>query len=225
MRILVVEDNDRFGRLVVEHLSEADYIVDLVGTVEEFYSINSYMSFDLYIIDLGLPDGDGIKLIQRLRQNNNCTPILIATARARLDEKIRGLDAGADDYLVKPFNHRELLARIRALLRRKPTIQSELFTTPSLSFNMITGDLSCGDMNLQLRRGERRLLTLLIQHSGNTVTRELIESRLKNFQENCSSNSIDKMVSRLRKALAAAKSDLQLKTIRGVGYILEETRQ
>ncbi|MCF6198313.1 MAG: response regulator transcription factor [Hyphomicrobiaceae bacterium] len=225
MRILVIEDNNRFGQLVVEHLSEADYIVDLVGRVEEFYSITSCMDFDLYIIDLGLPDGDGIKLIERLRRNNKNMPIIIVTARAGLDEKIKGLDAGADDYLVKPFNHQELLARIRAVLRRKPTIQSELFTAGSFTFNLTTGDLNCGDRQLKLRRGERRLLTLLIQHTGTTVTRELIENRLKNFQENCSSNAIDKMVSRLRKALVKTKSDLQLKTVRGVGYVLEEARR
>jgi len=223
MRILVVEDNNRFGQLVVEHLRGADYIVDLVGRLEEFYSITSHMDFDLYIIDLGLPDGDGLELIKKLRQNNNNTPVLIVTARADLEDKIKGLDAGADDYLVKPFNHHELLARIRALLRRMPTIQSEIFTAGSFSFNLTTGDLNCGGRQLKLRRGERRLLTLLLQHTGTTVTREVIENRLKSFQENCSSNSIDKMVSRLRKALAKTKSDLHLKTVRGVGYMLEET--
>ena len=126
MRLLLVEDSARLSELLSESLRGADYPLDVAGTARDFRAAIASAEYDLLIIDLGVPDGDGLTLIRELREAGNTTPVLVITARAAVDDRVAGLDSGADDYLVKPFNHTELLARVRALLRRPRALREPI---------------------------------------------------------------------------------------------------
>jgi DNA-binding response OmpR family regulator len=221
-RLLLVEDSVRLQELLGESLRGADYPVDVVGTLSEAHVAAATVNYDLLIVDLGLPDGDGISLIHESRAAGRSTPILVITARAGVDARIAGLDSGADDYLVKPFSHLELLARIRALLRRprdvrKPTIQIGL-----LVFNETTSEIRADGQLLDLRAAERRLLGMLMRQAEHIVPKASIEERFSEFGRELSGNAVEAHMSRLRKALDEARSGVVIETIRGVGYVLKE---
>lgn len=225
MRILVLEDNRRFSQLIGEHLADAGYVADLVETVAYCRELDETVDYDLYLIDLTLPDGDGIDLIRELRRKNRTAPVLIITARAALDDRVLGLDAGADDYLVKPFNHLELLARIRAVMRRSPDYNDHVVHAGNIALDIRTGDVACDGHSVCLRPSEKRLFALLLRNMGRTVPREAIANAMKSFEEDWSANAIDKVVSRLRKALGPCDAGIEVTTVRGIGYMLEEPRQ
>ncbi len=222
MRVLVLEDNARFAKLIQEHLQDDGFIANIVFSVEEFHHMRASSDFDLYLIDLTLPDGDGIVLIKKLRSEKISTPIIIITARARLENRLSGLNAGADDYLVKPFHHKELIARANAVLRRSKDLQPEVLTLGQLSFTQKGGYIACKGKPVDLRPSERRLLLLLIRNFGHTLSRTSIENVLFGSDYNTSPNALDKLVSRLRKALGEHETGLKLRTVKGVGYVLEE---
>ena len=142
MRLLLVEDSARLRELLSESLRGADYPLDVVGTARDFSAAIASAEYDLLIIDLGLPDGDGLALIRELREAGNTTPVLVITARAAVDDRVAGLDSGADDYLVKPFNHTELLARVRALLRRPRALREPIVQVGNVAYNEKTGENS-----------------------------------------------------------------------------------
>jgi DNA-binding response OmpR family regulator len=219
-RLLLVEDSVRLQELLGESLRGADYPVDVVGTLGEAHVATATVNYDLLIVDLGLPDGDGISLIHESRAAGCSTPILVITARAGVDARIAGLDSGADDYLVKPFSHLELLARIRALLRRprdEPTIQ-----IGRLVFNETTSEVRADGQLLELRAAERRLLGMLMRQAEHIVPKASIEERFSEFGRELSGNAVEAHVSRLRKALDESHSGVIIETIRGVGYALKE---
>src|SRR5262249_61999637 len=165
-RLLLVEDSIRLQALLSESLRGANYQLDVVGTVGEARAATAEIGYSLVIIDLGLPDGDGIALIHEQRAAGQNTPILVITARAGVDDRITGLDSGADDYLVKPFSHLELLARIRAILRRPRGIREPVLQVGRLVLNEATSEVSADGRTLDLRAGERRLLPLLMRQAG-----------------------------------------------------------
>jgi DNA-binding response OmpR family regulator len=225
MRLLLVEDTQRLRELLVEAVHSAGWRIDAVGTVEEANEAVATTPYDLLMIDLGLPDGDGLDLIRASRRNSVKTPILVLTARGAIDDRILGLDAGADDYLVKPFNHREFLARCRALLRRAPDTLSPALSAAHLTLDAATGLVTCGDIDLGLAPRERTVLEMLMRDVGRVVQKRKLEHALSEFGDELSSNAVELAVSRLRKKLDRHETGASLETIRGVGYLLREVNR
>jgi DNA-binding response OmpR family regulator len=222
MRLLLLEDNARLQAVVGDSLRRSEYLVDAVATAADFRSAVALVNYDLFIIDLGLPDGDGLTLIKELRSAKCEAPILVITAQAAIDARVSGLEGGADDYLVKPFHQAEMLARIRALLRRPSAIRKHIMQVGALTVDSDTGEARANGVVLDLRRRERRLLLLLMRRAGSVVARSAIEAALSDFEHTLSANAIEVIVFRLRKALDEGASGVIVETVRGVGYVLKE---
>ncbi|MBS0244179.1 MAG: response regulator transcription factor [Proteobacteria bacterium] len=221
MRILLAEDSERLQGLVRDTLRNAGYLIDIVGSVRDLLEASALATHDLLIVDLGLPDGDGLNAIRELRARGVAAPILIITAREAVDDRIRGLDSGADDYLTKPFNNGELLARIRALLRRPSQFTGPVLAVGPLQYNETNGEVRVGGKSVDLRPSERRLLQLLIRRAGTIVNRVAIENALSEFGREVTPNAVDVHVSRLRKAISlSAAGRVRIETVRGFGYAL-----
>jgi len=220
MRILIVEDNERMSLLLQEALRGIGYGVDTVATSTDFLSAAKDVPYDLFIVDLMLPDGDGLDAIRTLRLGGCTAPILVMTARGKIDDRVTGLDAGADDYLIKPFNHQELFALVRALSRRPQKIVGPLVRVGNLEFNDATGEVRCTGNLVHLRPAERRLLTLLMRRGVSIVTKPLIEGAFSEAERDVSHNSIEATICRLRKALEEIDSGIVIETHRGMGYKL-----
>lgn len=224
MRLLLIEDTPRLRDLLVETVHAVGWRIDAFGTVADGEAAVATTSYDLLLIDLGLPDGDGLELIRALRARGVHAPILALTARAAIDERIAGLDAGADDYLVKPFNHGEFLARCRALLRRAPGPSAPILAAGQLVFDPATGALTCGGGEVPLTPRERAVAEILMREVGRTVHKRKLEYALSEFGDDMSSNAIELVISRLRKKLAVHEPGAALETIRGLGYLLRELK-
>lgn len=222
MRLLLVEDTPRLRSLLTDAVHGAGWRIDAVATIAEAEEAIATTEYDLLLVDLGLPDGDGLDLIRATRRTRNATPILILTARGAIDERIAGLDAGADDYLVKPFNHGEFLARCRALLRRSPSTSAPALMAGQLTFDVASRAVMCGKDELALAPRERAVLEILMRDAGRVVNKRKLEHVLSEFSEELSSNALETAVSRLRKKLDGATTGVSLETIRGVGYLLRE---
>jgi two-component system, OmpR family, response regulator len=224
MRMLLLEDNARLQAVVSDSLRTNEYLVDAVGTAAAFRSAIALVGYDLFIIDLGLPDGDGLVLIRELRTGGCEAPILVITAQAAIDARVSGLEGGADDYLVKPFHQAELLARIRALLRRPHSLRTPVMQVGFLRVDSETGEARVNGQMLDLRLRERRLLVLLMRRAGSVVAKSVIEAALSDFEHTLSGNAIEVIVYRLRKALDDRASGVIIDTVRGVGYVLKEAQ-
>lgn len=222
MRLLLVEDSVRLQELLAETLRNAGYSLDIAGTVAEFKSNALSIAYDLMVVDLGLPDGDGLVAIRELRGEGVRAPVLVITARGTIDDRISGLDSGADDYMIKPFNHAELLARVRALLRRSPDMGSPVLTVGNTTWNEAAGEIVSNGQLVDLRPSERRVLTLLLRKAGAVITKSALEEAMSEIGREISPNAIEVLISRVRRALAAAGSDLVIETMRGEGYILRK---
>jgi DNA-binding response OmpR family regulator len=225
MRVLVVEDEIELGELMVEHLRHQGFAADLVSCLDEAESALATTTFDALVLDLNLPDGDGHDLLHRLRQGGNWVPVLAATARDAVDQRVRGLDLGADDYLVKPFDLRELTARLRALLRRPTSTQGLTLAAGNVEFHTVSRDVTVAGTQVALHRRQLALLEILLQAQGRVVPRASIEDRMYGFDDHLESNALESHVSRLRKALADCGATVSIVTARGVGYMLTGTRQ
>lgn len=223
MRLLLVEDTERLVQLLTEVIHTAGWSIDSVTTVDEAKEAIRTVPYDLLVVDLGLPDGDGIELVRYIRQNRYQQPILIITARGSIDDKISGLDAGADDYLVKPFNHSEFLARCRAALRRPGSTSNPTLSAGKISYDPSQGIALCSNENLDLAPRERAVLEVLMRDTGRVVAKRKLEHALSEFGDEMSSNAVEVAVSRLRKKLEKFATETSLETIRGVGYLLRET--
>jgi len=222
MRLLLVEDTARLIELMTEAVHDAGWQIDAVTTVQDAEEVLATTPYDLLLFDLGLPDGDGLDLVGHARKMGIQTPILVITARNNIEDRIRGLDAGADDYLVKPFNTRELLARCRALLRRSPHTDMPVLSAGSLIFDVAKGTVSCGSDLLVLSPREQAVLGILMREVGAVVPKRTIEHALSEFGEELSSNAIELAISRLRKKLETVQTGIMLETVRGIGYLLHE---
>ncbi|MFZ3182348.1 MAG: response regulator transcription factor [Methylocystis silviterrae] len=222
MRLLLVEDTARLRDLLVDAVHRVGWRIDAVGSVSDAEEAVACAEYDLLLVDLGLPDGDGLDLIRAFRRARKETPILVLTARGAVDERIAGLDAGADDYVVKPFNHGEFLARCRALLRRSPNASAPALTAGQLTFDLASGSVACGGDEMALAPRERTVLEILMRDAGRVVNKRKLEHALSEFGDELSSNALETAVSRLRKKLDGATTGVSLETIRGVGYLLRE---
>ena len=221
MRILLVEDEPRMAQAVAKGLREHAYAVDVArdGNVALYQaSINTY---DLILLDVLLPGRDGFEVCRELRNRGEATPILMLTARATVDDRITGLDAGADDYLTKPFSFRELLARIRALLRREPQLQPAQLEVDNLVVDSVSHRVTRASRPIDLTAKEYALLEYLARHAGQLVSRAQIAEHVWDDSFEPFSNTIEVYVNRLRKKIDEQHPIKLLHTRRGEGYILE----
>jgi len=224
VRILVVEDEKKVARALREGLEAEHFEVAVAHTGEEgFYLVNEQV-FDLIVLDLMLPGRDGLDVLRNIRKRGLQTPVLILTARDAIDDRVLGLDSGADDYLVKPFAFAELLARIRALVRRGRTDQVLRFKLGDLELDLVSRQVARGGYALSLTAREFELLEYLLRHAGHTVSREMLARDVwKEPQRDATTdNLIDVHIARLRKKIDEPFARPLLKTIRGVGFALSE---
>lgn len=220
MRILLIEDNARLRDLMGQTLRDAGWLVDTFELGEDGYEALRQVPYDIVILDLGLPDIDGLDVLRRIRKQSMPVPVLVLTARGAVDERIDGLDAGADDYLAKPFNNGELIARIRALLRRSPQAVMPELIVGNVVLPLSGEPVRCGDQIFDLAPRERGLLEMLMRQADQVVPKRKIEHSFSEFGEERSANAVELSVSRLRKRLEAAPTGFAIETIRGVGYLL-----
>jgi two-component system, OmpR family, response regulator len=225
MRVLLVEDNIRLGKLLCEGLRDEGHAVDFVSTAGDFRSAAVTSSHDVYVIDLGLPDCDGLQLIADARAASNNRPILVITARASISDRVSALDRGADDYLVKPFHHAEFLARIRALLRRPLELRPLRIGAGHLVLDTTTGEISRRGETVYLTSGERRLLTVMMQHFGKALSRNAIGEHIWDCNHPSTPNATEQLVLRVRRVLRRVVSGLEIRTVRGIGYMLEKSHE
>jgi len=222
VRILIVEDNARIGALTAEGLSAMGFCCDIAPTLSEASELLAATSYDIVVLDLGMPDGDGRAWLMVERAHGLATPTIMLTARSALGDRVDGLDAGADDYLVKPFAIEELAARVRALLRRPGARASPILAVGTILFDTIGRVGSCRGEPLHLSPREAALLELLMVKAGSVVSRDQIEASLYSFDEPVTPNAIEVLISRVRKKLATLGAHDQLVTLRGVGYLMLE---
>ena len=221
MRILVVEDEPRMANVIARGLREQSYAVDVAQTGNDGLYQSSINDYDLILLDVLLPERDGFEVCRELRARGSATPILMLTARAAVDDRLTGFDAGADDYLTKPFSFRELLARIRALLRRDARLQPDVFEIDDLIIDSASHRVSRGNREIQLTAKEYALLEHLARHAGRLISRTEIAAHVWDDSFDPFSNTIEVYINRLRKKIDGDQSTKLLHTRRGEGYILE----
>jgi DNA-binding response OmpR family regulator len=222
MRLLLVEDNERLAALISSALTRAGFEVDAFTTAADAAAALRSVEYSTMLLDLGLPDRDGLTLLRQLRASGNMLPILILTARGGIEERVRGLDAGADDYLVKPFANEELLARIRVLLRRPGNLLSDTLELGTLRLDTASRQVTIGNRPQFFSPREVAVLEILLRRSGRVIAKKLVEDHLFGLSGDVGSNAVEVYVHRLRKQLAEAGADVEIHTIRGVGYLIAE---
>lgn len=222
MKILIVEDETKIGDYLKQGLSEAGFITDIARNGLDGHHLAMTESYDLLILDVMLPDIDGWRIIQSLRQADNDVPVLFLTARDSVDDRVKGLELGADDYLVKPFAFAELLARVRTLLRRGASPSTEtVLHIADLELDMIRRRVTRGEQRIQLTAREFSLLELLMRRQGEILPRSLIASQVWDMNFNSDTNVIDVAIRRLRAKIDDGFTDKLIHTVRGMGYMLD----
>lgn len=216
MRILLVEDDPIVGDALTKSLGRARFDITWVRNGAEADDILRGGGFDLVVLDLGLPGRDGLSVLRDLRDCRDSTPVLILTARDGIEDRIRGLDFGADDYLLKPFDTGELLARCRALLRRAQGRGDDRIELGHLSLDLAAHSVTCDGQRLHLPQKEFRLLTYLAERRGKVVPKTQIEQMLYGWEDGAESNTVEVYVSALRRKIGAKT----IRTLRGVGYMV-----
>jgi DNA-binding response OmpR family regulator len=220
VRVLLVEDNQTIGTHVRRALRDDGYIVDWVTTIDEAEVALKVAVFSLLLLDLGLPDGDGLSFLKTIRNNGLNLPVMVLTARGGLNDRIVGLDGGADDYLIKPFALAELCSRCRALLRRTAVLAPKQEQLGNLVVDYAGGAVSIGGKVVELARRELQLLKALLKRSDAIATRAFLENELYDFDTQASQNALEALVSRLRAILQFHAANTEIRTIRGIGYKL-----
>ena len=217
MKILVVEDDTLLRQGLQQALSQEQYSCDVAVNCAEADSLIKVSEYGLIILDLGLPDGDGMSLLTRWRQRGMVQPVLILTARDALDERVAGLDRGADDYMVKPFALAELLARVRALLRRDQKLASNQIISGDLMLDLQQKTVTLAGAPVVLTRREFALLRRLVMQAGKLVSRERLQEDIYDWQDDIGSNALEVHIHHLRRKLGTTR----IRTVRGEGYCLE----
>ena len=224
MRLLIVEDNEELAQLLAKGLKTAGYEADMLSTAEEARAVLSTTFYAGLILDLGLPDGDGLELLRELRQRDNPVPVLVLTARGGLHDRVHGLRSGADDYLVKPFALEELVARLEAQLRRPGHLLGSSLRIANLAFDTQNRQASINDQPQVLSARETAVLELLMRSKGRVVSKKQVEDHIFGHSGEVASNAVEVYVHRLRKQLSERGAKVQVHTIRGVGYIIAEEK-
>jgi DNA-binding response OmpR family regulator len=221
MRILIVEDEKKMASFLERGLKEEHYTVDIAYDGEKGWEYAMTNEYDLLILDWMLPKMSGVELCNKFRAEGKITPVLILTAKDSVEDKIKGLDQGADDYLTKPFSFEELLARIRALLRRPPHITDKtVLQCANLKLDLIKRQAWSGELEISLSQKEFALLEFLMRHAGEVVSRTAIAEHVWDLHFDPMSNTIDVYINFLRKKIGETPSKSKIETIRGTGYRL-----
>jgi len=218
MRILVVEDDRQTAEMVKRWLATESYAVDIASNAAEAETFTEAYTYDLIILDLILPDRDGVELCKELRREDNNCPILMLTGRTNTRDKINGLDAGADDYLTKPFELEELSARLRALLRRDKPQKTCVIKSGDLILDTAKFEVRRNGCVIDVRGKEYAMLRYFMLHPDTVITRKMLEEHVWNMSLNSESNLIDVYINRLRGKIDGNTPDSRLETIRGIGY-------
>lgn len=203
-------------------LQARDAIVDHVSILADAEEAAINLPYDVILLDRQVPDGDGLSIIPKLRAAGIDTPVIVLTARGDLGDRIGGLDSGADDYLVKPFAVEELLARLRAILRRPGELRTEVVSFGKLSYDFGCHDILIEGKRLELPRREVLVFEALARRLGRTVPRHALEEAVYGFSEDIQSNTLDAHISRLRRKLASVESGLEIHPVRGIGYLMRQ---
>ena len=221
MRILVVEDDAKIASFVVNGLKQSGFAVDRASDGEAGLALASTTPYDAAVIDVMLPLLDGLSLVQRMRQKNLRTPVIILSAKASVDDRIKGLQAGGDDYLTKPFAFSELMARVQALIRRSSRVaEPTQLTLGDLKIDLLTREVSRGNQKIELQSREFALLEFLMRHAGRIVTKTMLLEHIWDYSFDPQTNVVDVLVCRLRNKMDRDFQTKMLHTVRGVGYVL-----
>jgi DNA-binding response OmpR family regulator len=221
MKILIVEDQARLATFLQKSLSDRSYVVECVGSCAAALDALCQSSYDAIILDIGLPDGNGFDLLRKWRDGGFNEPVLILSARDTVQDRIRGLDLGADDYLPKPFSLAELQARVRSLLRRQTGVKKTVFEHRGLKLDLLNHTAHLNERPLELTSREYALLEIFMQNPGRVLARNLICERIWESQREVDANLLDVYMSRLRTKLEGVPGGPFFRTVRGVGYQLQ----
>lgn len=213
----MVEDNEELAGTIVDRLRAEGHSVDREADGNEANEVLRHNRFDIVLLDVNLPGRNGYEILRSLRARGDATPVLILTARSQIDDRVIGLDAGADDYLIKPFDFRELLARCRVLARRRSGTASNVFVAGELSFDRAAKRAMVMGKDVELRAREVQLLEILVGNLGRMLTKEEVANKLYSFDQSPSLNAVEQIVTRLRRKLH--ETPLVIKTARGLGYM------
>lgn len=222
MRILITEDERDLNQLIKKRLKENGYSVDSCFNGEEVFDYVLCAEYDALILDIMMPKMDGISALRKLRQQGNTVPVLLLTAKDSIEDRVTGLDAGADDYLVKPFAFEELLARIRVMLRKPVTDRNNILTVSDLSLHVNTRRVFRKDREIQLSSKEYALLHYMMQNAGTVLSRDKLEQHVWDYDFSGGSNVIDVYIRYLRKKIDEGYENKLIHTVRGHGYVLKE---
>lgn len=225
MRILIVEDEVSLADAITAILKKEQYFVDAVYDGRDGLDYALSGIYDLILLDIMLPKMNGLDVLREIRKNNISTPVMLLTARSEVNDKIKGLDCGADDYLTKPFNKGELLARVRALTRRKGEIPSNELVFGDITLNQSTYELICAGLNVKLGAKEFKIMQMLMFAPRNIISKDEFIEKIWGYDSDAEYNSIEVYISFLRKKLGAIKSTVQIKASRGIGYYIEENKE
>jgi DNA-binding response OmpR family regulator len=224
MRLLVVEDNEELAGLLAKGLDAAGFEADRVTTSVEARAALSTTRYVAVVLDLGLPDGDGLAILREIRGRNDPIPVVVLTARAGVRDRVNGLRSGADDYLVKPFAFEELVARVEAVLRRPGQLLGSPLRVGNLVFDTESRQVFINEQPQTLSAREVAVLELLMRRHGRVVTKKLVEDQLFGLAGEVASNAVEVYVHRLRKQLAEHGARVQIHTMRGLGYLIAEDK-
>ncbi len=219
MKYLLIEDNQELANAIAARIRLDGHSVDHAAQIGDAIAFVEASEYDLILLDIMLPDGDGRSFLREQRARNNDTPIIVLTARSQVSDRIGMLDLGADDYVTKPFDHAELEARCRAVLRRRAGPAQTCITIGDVSFSTVAGELTIKGETINLRNRELRLLELFMNARGHVFSKQKLVDRLFSYDDDISENAIEVYVGRLRKHLDG--SSVQITTLRGIGYRLD----
>ena len=222
MRVLVVEDERDLNNIITKHLKKNNFNVDNVFDGEEALDYLNSTEYDLVILDVMMPKINGHEVLKTMRKENNDTPVLMLTAKDGIDDKVKGLDLGADDYLIKPFDFDELSARIRAITRRKFGNTTNILQIDDLIIDINKKIVTRAGINIELTAKEYEVLEYLIQNKGHILSRDKIRDGVWNFDYEGESNIIDVIIKNIRKKIAIGDSKDLIFTKRGLGYVIRE---
>lgn len=222
-KLLIVEDEQRTAQGLKKGLQEHHYLADLAADGEEGFQRLQESEYELIVLDVMLPKMDGWEVLRRIREQGNRTPVLMLTALNDINDRVRGLQAGADDYLAKPFAFSEFMARVEAILRRtRPVVPVDMLTVGDLTINLMSHTVRRDQRTVELTPREFQLLCLLAENTGRFVSRKELAERVWNIHFDCETNVVDVAIRRLRQKVDDGQDSKLIHTVRGVGYVLEQ---